>query len=457
MHCTSRWRPPLSTLCFTLLLSCLVALPSVRCEPSSTHAVAIDLDHFALDSLDADTFASMSSGPPKPEEREDAVSGEERASEKPAAAALIVPFDINSYTDAAAALLAYAEWHNRILASPEACAAASVLVWEATAGWGDSVNALATAFRYALASSVPRLFFIQWPSRSTPQLWKLGLSLPGFAWDLQDFLKAHSECGVTMTMVQSRAAVQRSSAESPVPRVVKVAGSMVSSHPLSGALSRFYNDAAYSYPNPRHVLTRMDDAILQDFLLRPNEELQAWIDQTAAALAPSEAQQSNWAGAIGFQIRSGFADAAAPRDRPSNAFFLAPGDEALFQAKFSEVLRAHMQGDASRTKLFVMSDHPQIRAAVIETMQSTYPALEIVAVQQGSVSHCGPDRTCDSGSFLRLLTEWFTLKRAVRFKLITAWSLLGSSAAEGAPVGHHTYRIDASNCGQPGARPCQMG
>ena len=399
----------------------------------------------------------MSSGPPKPQ-AEDEQRGAERAA---AAAESIVPFDISSYTEAPAALLAYAEWHTHTLASPEDCAAASVLVWEAAAGWGDSVNALTTAFRYAVASNPPRLFFVQWPSRSTPQLWKLGLSLPGFQWDLRDFLEAHGECGVSMAMVQSRAAVERSpgaGASVPVPRVVRVAGSMVSNHPLSGSLSRFWSDPAFSYPNPRHVLTKMDDAVLQDFLLRPNEELQGWIDQTAAALAPSPAEAPpNFAGSIGFQIRSGFADAAAERDRPRNAFFLAPGDESLFQSKFAEVLRTHMSSDVRRTSLFVMSDHPQIRADVIEAMQAKYPALRIVTVKQGSVSHCGPDRACDSGSFLRLLAEWFTLKRAVRFKIVTAWSLLGSSAAEGAPRGHHTYRIDASNCGQTGARPCQMG
>lgn len=47
-------------------------------------------------------------------------------------------------------------------------------------GFGDSVNALTSSFRYAIGNG--RLFFIIWSNRNQPSMWKSGLAEPGFAW-----------------------------------------------------------------------------------------------------------------------------------------------------------------------------------------------------------------------------------------------------------------------------------
>lgn len=75
----------------------------------------------------------------------------------------------------------YAEWHTRVLA--EDCSKAQMLVWTASAGFGDSVNALTAAFNIALQTE--RLFFADWRNTNA------ALDSPPFLWRWDDFLASH--------------------------------------------------------------------------------------------------------------------------------------------------------------------------------------------------------------------------------------------------------------------------
>ena len=355
-------------------------------------------------------------------------------------------------------------------------------------GWGDSVNALVSAFRYALGTS--RLFFIQWASRNDAQMWKVGLEAPGFAWDLLDAIATHPGCQIDIGQLNAAtppaaavaaaggAATRKGNGVADgaaLPRLLKIAGSIVSSHPLAGSLDRFYSERlGASSRGGMPVIYLLSDGVLQNFLLRPNARLRDdWIAPVVARLtAVAAAEGSEDAGAVtvvGMQIRSGYADAPEVAARPSNANFLAPGDEKLFVAKLVEILGGPQPalGDnpkpsQRRVKVFLMTDHPDIRASVERQLVELYgPSLEVVSVSGGSVAHCGPGRVVSQAALLRMLAEWFVFGRHTQHRLVTAWSLFGASAAALAVQGighttHNVWTIDASNCGQPGAKPCQM-
>jgi len=394
-------------------------------------------------------------------------------------------FNLTQHTQAAAALRAYAEWHNRTLADSAACSKAPVLVWEAMAGWGDSVNALTSSFRHALVTS--RLFFIRWQSKNDKHLWKTGLQMPDFHWDYEDTLTQFPGCRLSLKALRQRSAHERppnSKADDPLPRVLAISGTIVASHPLANALSGWYDSGRCP------VIWSLGDGALQRFLLRPNAALQSWLDPVVAELQRD--RPADFAGVIGLQLRSGYADAPDRAKRPSNANFLAQGDERLFLDKVEALLRSTRFGaDPRRARVFLTTDSPDVRDAVEKALRSerfsakalagasagaaetpaadgaeseavgqtaSAPAtsgLHVVSVQSGSVSHCGPHRNTDPSGVLRMLSEWFVLSRHVDVPVLTAWSLFGASAVEGHKG--EVHRIDASNCGQTGAKPCQNG
>lgn len=394
----------------------------------------------------------------------------------------IPPFDVASYRMPMEALNEYARWHNRTMADSRACKQANILVWEATAGWGDSVNALTSAFRYALGSS--RLFFIEWSSINNLQLWKIGLEQPGFVWDLIDAMTNFQHCEIHRAQVNAPQARRRSSSNNnlALPRILKIAGSIVNDHPLIGSLDRFYTH----HPTlPISVLYLLSDSILQDFLLQPNMILRdEWIVPVVRRLEEKNDVVDREIAVVGMQIRSGYADGSEPLSRPSNANFLAPGDEMLFLEKFHEIIQrppfvftsgssgSSGAGGVTREtlrkhpRIFLMTDHPDFIVSIENHIRSRYEnSIDLVSLSSPSVSstthnlvapaHCGPNRIVSSNSFLRMLSEWFLFKHHTQFQLITAWSLFGSSAVEGKNE-NQIWRIDASNCGQSGAKPCQM-
>ena len=149
-----------------------------------------------------------------------------------------------------------------------------------------------------------------------------------------------------------------------------------------------------------------------------------------------------------------------------------------------------IKGDPRRVKVFLTTDSPVIRrkverelgdrerfplpAAAVTSSTSPPEAREeeveesdlssplshttggvrVISVQEGEVAHCGPGRTTSREGVLRMLTEWFILKKTdVTF--VTAWSLFGASSVEG-KAEDTIFRIDASNCGKRNAKPCQM-
>lgn len=76
---------------------------------------------------------------------------------------------------------AYVRWHTEQLSGN--CEESELLVWTATAGFGDSVNAFSAAFQIAVQTK--RLLFVEWPSV------KAGLALLYPWWHFDDFLSAH--------------------------------------------------------------------------------------------------------------------------------------------------------------------------------------------------------------------------------------------------------------------------
>jgi hypothetical protein len=288
----------------------------------------------------------------------------------------------------------------------------------------------------------------------------------------------------------------------PPARILAIAGSIVASHPLAGSMDALYQQGS-------SLIWGLTDRTLQRFLLRPNVVLQSWINAVVQGeLARSESDPSDFAGVIGVQVRSGYADAADLARRPPNANFLAPGDEERFVAAVENILRTKRFGaDPRRAKVFLTTDSPDVRtyienalrserfsakalasgaaggatadaaaadngshsvsistagqasasaAATDATEPSAGSGLQVVSVRSGHVAHCGPLRSTDAPSVLRMLTEWFILSRHVDYAVVTAWSLFGASAVEGMSE-NFIHRIDASNCGHPGAKPCQRG
>lgn len=310
-------------------------------------------------------------------------------------------------------------------------------------GWGDSVNALTSSFRFALGTG--RLFFLVWAARNDRAMWRIALEQPDFQWDWEEALaNAHEACNLHATDVQSIRAFKRD--DQPPPRVLVIRGTIVADHPLADSLQHFYRQR----PSPTIALVR--DHHLQDFLLRPNSELQSWIDRTRVALESDRSWR--FGGVVGIQVRTGYADAAEVAQRPSNANFLADGDEQLFLDRFLNIYETRFGSDPTRTRVFLMTDSPLVRDFFFDQLQ-TRRGITVVTVSDGEVAHCGPTRTVSSSGVLRMLSEWFVFRRHTDLHLLTAWSLFGSSAVEGK---RHdaTQRIDASNCGQEGAKPCQM-
>jgi hypothetical protein len=394
-----------------------------------------------------------------------------------------------------------------------------------------------------------RLFFIQWQSKNDKQLWKIGLQQPGqwsllscaavqshaasqaiahirtttcltfsslcsfvgprldFHWDYADTLASYPGCRLSLSALRERAAHERVQGRPGTPppppaRILAIAGSIVASHPLAGSMDALYQQGS-------SLIWGLTDRTLQRFLLRPNVVLQSWINAVVQGeLARSESDPSDFAGVIGVQVRSGYADAADLARRPPNANFLAPGDEERFVAAVENILRTTRFGaDPRRAKVFLTTDSPDVRtyienalrserfsakalasgaaggatadaaaadngshsvsistagqasasaAATDATEPSAGSGLQVVSVRSGHVAHCGPLRSTDAPSVLRMLTEWFILSRHVDYAVVTAWSLFGASAVEGMSE-NFIHRIDASNCGHPGAKPCQRG
>lgn len=312
------------------------------------------------------------------------------------------------------------------------------------------MNALTTAFRYALGSS--RLFFIRWRSRNDKHVWRIGLQAPGFAWDYDEAVAAMPHCQLSEDALHQHAAFSKSatgaadSGTKPV-RIASISGSITSDHPLSGSLDALYSDY-------KHVVYGLTDAVLQGFLLRPNADLDEWIRPVRLQL--KRRRTKDFVGVVGMQLRSGYADAAEEAHRPRNANFLAAGDELLFLERLDSIVQLKCAGHANRTRVFLMTDSPQLRETITLAVDQRYGGrMAVVSVTDGAVAHCGPARDVSREGALRMLTEWFVFKRHVDFAIITAWSLFGASACEGKSE-NSIWRIDASNCGQPGAKPCQM-
>jgi hypothetical protein len=407
--------PRLSSLLSLLLfIPCLLSHLVLAQQPQIIRIAMDVLDSASSASLDAASIQSISS-----------------ASSHPS------PFLLSTHSSPHAALQAYAQWHSAVLASPTLCRSTPVLVWRAQAGWGDSINALTSAFRYALAASTPRLFFIQWGSKNAPQLWRIGLEEPGFRWDFVEASTNHANCDLTL---EALAGPQRSSDGAPS-RVLSLVGSIVSSHPLAGSLDALYKDYT-------HVIYRLTDGELQNFLLRPNDVLrEKWIQPVSAQLRPAGFNGL----VIGVQIRTGEADGKTVAERPVNANFLVPGDETLFVAAVGSIITSSAAREMS---VFLSSDSPSSAGRVASDLQAHHPGLRIVQSSKGAVTHCGPTKLTDSDGVLRMMSDWFLLKRSDRL-VLTAWSLFGSSAAEGHPE-RDVMRIDSSLCGQAGTKPCQM-
>jgi len=317
------------------------------------------------------------------------------------------------------------------------------------------VNALTSAFRYAVGTS--RLFFIRWQSRNEAHLWRIGLQEPGFAWDYDEAVEAMPHCQLSVDALYEQMAHSRRAAPaaavtaggshlSPV-RIAAISGSITSDHPLAGSLDAMYADY-------RHVIYGLTDAILQDFLLRPNDVLDQWIRKVRLEL--KRRRPKGFVGVVGMQLRSGYADAALESQRPPNANFLAQGDENLFLDRLDTIVQTKCSGHPNRTRVFLMSDSPVLREAVTAAVAQRYGSrMQVVTSVDGPVAHCGPGRVVSREALLRMLTDWFVFKRHADFAVITAWSLFGASACEDKSE-NHIWRIDASNCGQPGAKPCQM-
>lgn len=75
-----------------------------------------------------------------------------------------------------------------------------------------------------------------------------------------------------------------------------------------------------------------------------------------------------------------------------------------------------------------------------------------MTVTDGLITHSGPSSGTDKAGILRMMTEWFLLRREAKHVILTAWSLYGASAVEGL-YNIWVDRVDSSECGK-GGRPC---
>lgn len=260
--------------------------------------------------------------------------------------------------------------------------------------------------------------------------------------DWNDVLRTHSHCGFSPIVLDSVRSYRRDS--HPPARFVRISGSLTSDHPLAGSMEHFWN-------GPRNTMTSLSEAMVQDFLLQPNDELSSWIARTRKVLKSK--RKKNFGAVVGMQIRTGYADAPELYHRPSNANFLALGDEKLFLNKYLEIVDKRFDSDPTRTKVFLMTDSPLIADYMKHELQASR-GVSVVIVEDGEVAHCGPGKEVTNGGVLRMLAEWFIFKRHTDIQLITAWSLFGASSVEGKSE-NNIFRIDSSRCGQPGAKPCQ--
>lgn len=374
-------------------------------------------------------------------------------------------FDPMSFSSPDLLLQAYAKYHNATLYSTH-CATTDVIVWTASAGWGDSVNALTSSFRYALATG--RLFFIQWGTRKYQKLWSIGLKKPQMEWDWNDLLKnkvLQTNCQLSVDMANAYAAAYKAEGAAKPPRVVSIRGTITGDNPLAGVFDH------PPFSTPGNIVQRADDNKLVDFLLRPNKVLKLWLKKFSAPLQGART-------VIAAQIRTGYADNPNPAHRPSNANFLAPGDEKIFIKKIKDILEsknflkeeakdtkrianwkkkgkksaeeiaaAEKEAAQKKAKVLLITDSP----AVTQLFKSEFPD-RFVSVTDGLVAHSGPHSGTDKAGVLRMMTEWFLLRRESKHVILTAWSLYGSSAVEGL-YNIWVDRVDSSECGK-GGRPC---
>jgi len=524
-----------STLCHchTLITLTLILVLVFTLHPTHTHAAdGIDT---VTDGVNAQAAAATT-----PSDSDFSTPSPSPSPTDPTSAASMTLFNLDIYSSSHQALHAYATWHNETLANQHLCKNVPILVWTATAGFGDSVNALTTAFRYALASG--RLFFIEWSSGQHRQMWKAGLQQPGFMWDYDDAIKHAPHCQFSYSALHHESAMYKSrdrqDGENP-PRFVSLRGSITSGHVLSGLL---HSPRFHSY---RHVLHSLQDGLLQDFLLKPSAIIRPALRAVARVLRRRSGHGHKASNKIkpkdvtvtvvGMQIRTGAADGKDPTHRPTNANFLnlQQGDDKLFVDKFEQLFERQKRRmgpgppdpDPNRVlRVFLMSDSAEVRDQLKEEIETRFEEVRVVQVDDedvrrvmekdrqiaaalamaqamdadevinaehylhdptstseshpsasdsdpsstltstslsassrllGPVAHCGPSASPSLASIRRLLVEWFTFRRQVDVALLTAWSLFGSSAVEGSKRVKEVHRIDASDCGKKGAKPCQ--
>jgi hypothetical protein len=268
----------------------------------------------------------------------------------------------------------------------------------------------------------------------------------GFEWDYTDAIANYPHCNFDMSSALSYHASHSDGSSSSIPRIVSITGSMVSDHPLAGVSERFYKDYL-------HIIHKLHDSTLQNFLLQPNSFVEERIKKVRKELKSKRSK--HFESIIGIQIRTGYADNKSVELRPSNANFLAIGDENLFLNKFKELFQTRFQSNPDKIRVFLMTDSPHIEDYIKTSIEKQFKGVRVITVSEGSIAHSGPQSTISKDNFHRLLTEWFIFKQMVDLNIITAWSLFGSSAVEGKDE-NNIFRIDASNCGEKGAKPCQM-
>lgn len=305
---------------------------------------------------------------------------------------------------------AYLRWHTEQLSGN--CEQNELLVWTATAGFGDSVNAFAAAFRIALQTR--RLLFVEWPSVKT------GLAALYPWWHFDDFLGTHpTRCGL------------RHPGERGTPRVAHIQGHIWSGHPL--AKERPYQYESY------HVA---DEEIIA--LLQPSESVKALM-RAALAGVPEDAP------VVAVQIRTGSADRKADEAPiPSYARFLSPGDEHRFVAAARRIFSRLKP--AAKPRVLLVTDAPEELLPLFRAVFDSHSLLFI----EGPIAHSAPfghGHQQTRPAIDKVLADWFLLRDRANYAILTAWSLFGSSATSHL-VGGVVDVIEDSLCGTEGHKPC---
>lgn len=370
----------------------------------------------------------------------------------------------------------FAEWQNGtiqgIVAAPEVCKGAKVVVFRPSAGLGDSLLAMVTALQMAMKTG--RLFFVDWDlvrvGLAPPQaqggggLSELGTGSDSPRASLVSPAQASAGTGVVTPWqwdwptFPCRQVLSSSAEASHLVAIIR--GSITADHWLMKevpvAAARWYaaqapkdatrggsdEDSQSPPPVSQALVASYEDHTPRRWLLtrqvvRPSDEVRA-------VLAPALKQLGTAALVVGLQIRTGWDDVAEPKP------FLKEGDQYLFVDCFRELMRRR-GADVDSTRVVVVTDSDRVRSQIRRELGD----VVVVSGWDAPLEHTF--RRPSTNGILKAFSDLFLLGYA-DVAILTNWSLFGRAAAEVSPVladdeSGRVY-INSAVCGIAGQMPC---